>query len=892
MHLSLRTKMLLVMMALFTGVSVTVISCTPIGGNNPPPPSSDGPQFVINSPPDGASVAGPAFFSVQPLNPAEIASVTLEAGGKTLAADFPGEDTFKVFLIPSEFADGPLELKATITGKDGKTSSKSTSVKVIANPPSSTTLSADGAVLGTKEANGATSTLSIPPGTGQGINVSFEAKTKEQIKATTGVDYDALGVTFLGAQEISSSQAINSPLNISSGGFAPMVQPGQVVVNYTIAPDADGDGKGELVVINTATVAPNGDVISDPVPQVQVGGAVVSSRSGTQSLSPLQAGLSGPPGAIIEFQVTGFNPFSAVGNVAEWRCANGTSITLPGSVRTDPNNSSGQIFSAIIPSCPPGNATVSLRNQSTGSQAGPFTVNVTAPAPASQPPLNTLQGLLDDTQKMLENFPSSPQDSQVDEQRKRAQQDMQNAKDRLNELGDDPEMADDLEDAAEPVQEWDGDIPDDPGGGAEDCLTKEAKRALAYQETYYRLLAFQWSDAGELALFEYYWDIAERLNVLRHLPTCGEEDPLPTPSPAPAPNPRPNLGMGSAPPPGAPGGGPVLTPPPENQNGSSLRATQFFEGTPGRFHIKVLSNRSPVSFTGITDAGGYFFIPMIPDGQPFTAIATDTLTGKSRTFEGVGKPVGESVFMFFDFLTFTEGEIPRLEHDTNTTGVLEEKALYSFNGQAGQVVNITALVDRPPVSNFASPLLRVIDPEGNIMRLACCGSATGREIFWVSTNPLELPLSGTYIVELSTRSPEALPYTLGFADIEAPLPITPTNPSLTLTDNFNIIGDLHYYRFSGSQGEEHNVRLDLSDGDLTVRLSVRRDDGGDFFNRFGDNLVGTPVSFTPTTPIGETRRFVLPETSDYIIEIDSNYHPVYGKDSFLGPYEMTVFSFQ
>lgn len=72
----------------------------------------------------------------------------------------------------------------------------------------------------------------------------------------TGVDYDALGVTFLGAQEIGSTQPFSKPLLVSSGGFGPRVQPGQVVVQYRIAPDADGDGKGELVVVNTPASPP------------------------------------------------------------------------------------------------------------------------------------------------------------------------------------------------------------------------------------------------------------------------------------------------------------------------------------------------------------------------------------------------------------------------------------------------------------------------------------------------------------------------------------------------------------------------------------------------------------------------------------------------------------
>ncbi len=916
MQLSLRTKTLRVMVALFTMVAITIVSCTPLGGNQPPP-SADGPQFVINSPLEGASVAGPIFFSVQPLNASEVASVTLEAGGKLLAADFPGEDTFKVFLIPSEFADGPLELKATVTGKDGKTSSKSTSIKVIANPPSSTTVNADGAVLGTKEANGATSILTIPPGTGQGANVSFEARTKEQIKATTGVDYDALGVTFLGAQEINSSQAITAPLGISSGGFAPMVQPGQAVVNYMIAPDADGDGKGELVVVNTASVAPNGDVISDPVPQIVLGGnATVSSVRGS-SLRSLANGLNGPPGTLIEIGATGFNPYSLIGNQAVFRSSvDGTEVKQPGLVDVNIEDASKQVFRTFIPFLPAGEATLTLHNKSTGYTSPPITVNVLASAPLQQPAITIINTFLDRSIDLMGN--GLVTDPKIKEYSDKTISELMKIKSNLNELSKEshPEVQEFLTNLASFIESANIFQATALTAQQEDCydhiIVREQENVafwLLGVGGFALGVAGGWSlIPGLMAAAAPVAAVGTGLLLAGGLvyamqwtmktffePCFTKRPPIPTPTPsqAPAPNPRPNLGMGSAPPPGAPGAGPVLMPPPPaNQNASSLRAAQVFEQTPGRVHVKVLSSGSSVPFTGITDAGGYFFIPMIPNGQPFTAIATDTLTGESRTFEGVGKPVGESVFIFFDFLSDDAGEIPRLEHNTNTAGVLDRQALYSFNGEAGKVVNLTALIDNPSNLQTNFPSIHVIDPAGNVILPGCCSAGPGPGIYWIMMAPFELPLSGIYLVEISSRITEALPYTLGFADIEAPIPITLANPSLTITANVSILGDYHYYRFSGTQGEEHKIRLDVSEGDLTARLLIRKDDGGNFFNRFGANLLGTGVSLAPSVRIGETRQFALPETGDYIIEIDSTHLVRFGKASFLGPYEMTVFSFQ
>src|SRR5262249_47955350 len=150
------------------------------------------------------------------------------------------------------------------------------------------------------EDSGAISTLSIPRGVGEGATVSFAARTKAEVKAATGIDYDALGVTFLGAQEIGSTQPLAGPLGVSSGGFGPMVQPGQAVLNYVIVPDRDGDGIGELVAVNTASATPSGDVISRPVPQILVGLPAAAASGQPGATAGAATSLAGPPGKYLE----------------------------------------------------------------------------------------------------------------------------------------------------------------------------------------------------------------------------------------------------------------------------------------------------------------------------------------------------------------------------------------------------------------------------------------------------------------------------------------------------------------------------------------------------------------------------------------------------------------
>jgi len=139
--------------------------------------------------------------------------------------------------------------------------------------------------------------------------------------------------------------------------------------------------------------------------------------------------------------------------------------------------------------------------------------------------------------------------------------------------------------------------------------------------------------------------------------------------------------MGSAPPPGGNGAGNASGPPPggccspigapiDEQPGRSKvsQIAGFFDQPPGRYVIKVLSGGSAIPFSGLTDAGGYFFVPFIPQGEPFTAVAIDTLTGQFRTFEGIGPATGESVFMFFDFLS-EDGTVGTISWDGGGDGV-------------------------------------------------------------------------------------------------------------------------------------------------------------------------------------------------------------------------------
>jgi Bacterial Ig domain len=600
-----------------------LVACAPPS----PPPPNNGPAFVINAPLENSSLAGTVFFSVQPTDPSSVSSLEFKAGNQVLAPD--PKNKFRAFVNTKDYPAGALKLEASLTGANGGVQTQSVSVQNIPNPPSSGTLGASGVVLSAAEKSGAISSVSIPANAADGASVTFATQTKEKVKTATGIDYDALGVTFLGAQNIGSSKLLAGPLGVTSGGFGPQVQPGQAVVQYSIAPDADGDGKGELIVVNTASVAPNGDVISDPVPRPALRG---DSRN---RIAP----IAGPPGTLLEQDVTGFNPGS-VSVRAEWTCAGGFKLIIGTVVTQDPALPTGQIIHLIVPGCLPGVASVTLHDLSSNASVGPLAFAVLPITPAGVPPGTLQQDLLEEAEKIVNNIPNtSPSGANTTE----IKTDLQAAKDRLKDKMNDPAAKDDLQDGDDIIQPAPDDFPAVPPGA--DCLTEESRQSLEKQILYFLEEGGFWNLRGEPALQKYYFNLAVQLSEMLELPTCGK--PKPKPKCPPTSGGGGGLtGMGSAPPPGGNGCGR------NNPRDNSGRiATREAADLTGRFVIKIFVNNTPTPFSGRTDASGYFFVPFIPQGQPFKAVSIDTKTAQRRVFEGVGPATGEAISMFFNFAT-------------------------------------------------------------------------------------------------------------------------------------------------------------------------------------------------------------------------------------------------
>lgn len=872
--------------------NLAIMSCTPISPG-PTPPQNDGPEFVINSPSEGVSVSGATFFSVQPFDANEVQSVSFTANGTDLAVDAPGEDSFKVFLIPREFPDGELTLSAVVTGKDGSKREKSIKVNVVGNPPSSATVTAEGALLGTQEESGAVSTLSIPGGAAEGAAVSFEARTKAEVKAETGIDYDALGVTFLGAQEISTSQALNTPVGVSSGGFGPMVQPGQIVVNYTIAPDGDGDGIGELMVINTASVAPNGDVISDPVPQIQLGSATATDALGTQTLRSLQTGtLSGPPGTFIEIAATGFNQFSAFGNVAIFKSSvDGTEIELPALVNSHFEDANPiPTIGAYIPVLPVGAATMTLKNVSSGQTTTPISITVETPSALTKEPAVIIDESFAEAIRVLSTDPEL-QDSVSQ---------LETVRSGFTELSNNPtpDEARFLNDIAVFMSNSNmSDLLSQIEAGSANGLTAlqecsplkflvvggiagygsalasiavmavfvagtaiTAPAALVVGALFVAGAAITGAGVGGLLRLT---DQCLNPPPETCLPPYTQDDLAPflprgilaqqvTP-------PSPITGMGSVVPPGGDSCGSAVGGDPGS--GSSLRSfnlqnqsaglSSLFGDLAGRFVVKViLGGGNVVPFTGISDSSGYFYIPLIAAGQPFEAIAFDTLTNETRSFEGTGPEVGQSTYMFFDFLSEGESGAKVIGYDTNTQGVHDGVDIYFFEGKRGDRINLAVFSEEVNVGGIN---FQLSDPNGLVLinSLHTGGHYSKTRIFQLFTDGLY-----TFTLDGSKTSGN---YTLGLSEIDEP-PIA-IDPSVPLLGNLEALGDTQFFSFAGNTNDTLDVTLSHdSSSSLNASLSIRDPFGGEA--GFIRNLITSDTERTKTTGPA-----TLPVDGEYVLQL-------------------------
>ena len=786
-----------------------------------------GPDITIINPGEGWTVSGMMWFAVQSIDP--ISSVSFMAGSTDLGTDTTPNDGFKVFLDASSFPTGTLQLSATASNACGQTTETIT-VNVIPHPPTSGIIGSEGGVL----ASEINSIITVrPDAVPDGTAITVTEKTQEEITMENGFDWDAMGVTFLGAQAISATASFSLPLGIASASFGPRVQPGQAVVNYNILPDADGDGIDELVVVNTASVAPNDDIISDPVPQIQLDSAEIQSSTGKSSVHTLANGFSGRPGTIVKISTIGFNPASLYGNVAVWTSSvDGRTIEVPGIVLLDPLNNSRQIFLAVMPPLPAGAATLILRNESTDSTTELIDVTIEKPLPLSKPAPEIFDEFLAENINYLQNvLTSAPEeDVAINEAIELFSQTRNDFAQLVNEglTSEEEQILADIAltiensdifdvqasqtvpsvitagyDADTQFSDWLG-----FGGGIIGILGGLAVAAGITATT--PLIAVIAAGAGlGLAIVA---TIYFGCKLIRGGSCFGDPPSAPSLSSACLPSQSNsgsgNEGMGAAPPQGGNGCGNVSLPPLSSQ--ANLLNTQgsFFDQEAGRVIVKVASaSGSGFPFSGATDAGGYFFIPLIPQGEPFVATAIDTLTGQMRTFEGVGPPVGESIIMAFDFFSGGSGDVTELQFGEVISTSIDsptEIDTYSFQGTAGDGIFLRmkglGIIGDPDCCHY--PAFEVYRPDGTLL---CSNPPVGVNLL---EEVCALDASGTYTLLYSDFGSDDIGiYQLYLQRINPPAMATEINYGQTVTGTLDFLVQLGAHTFDGTSGERILFRM-------------------------------------------------------------------------------------
>lgn len=779
------------------------------------------PQFEIINPHDGLTVSGMMLFAVQPAHPNAVFRVTFRAGEIELGVDSTPADGFHVFLDADVLPAGPVQLSATASGPGGSPVTKSIDVVVNANPPSSATVDEDGATLATESG----STISIPPGAlVNSATITVQDKSQSQVTQEQKIDWDTLGVTFLGAINIQTTENISKPLGISSVGFGNRVQPGQAIVAYQILPDADGDGAGELVVINGADVAPDGTIVSAAVPELLLNSLSVVSLAQQVRTAGIEQTLTGPPGTPIQATGSGFNPVSARGNVAIFRSlVNGETFEVPAAVSVNANNPNDQILTTLIPPLAPGAATLTLRNESAESEAGPFAVTVTASAVA-----NSAAGeIIDDFwELMIDTINSLPtsvpgaamyRDQVVDE--------FTEIRAKFKEVDEDPraEVKAYLVDMATIIQN--SGILEFAASAQLDTPQKLNPREKAFLDIATAVLgvitaggAFLIATGGGAAAFPILAPVMAGIGLAVAMLKLYQalEDGLNPCGPSVGTMIKQALrdaitGMGAAPPPGGDGCGNTAKGTVEGVKSAGVSQSEV-----GRYSIKVFSLSEPpvrlTPFTGATDGGDYFYIPLIPEGEPFKAVALDNVTGASASFEGVGPATGKSVVMVLDFTDATGNRFPISIGETITNGVpgpgagnIEEPGgvdIYTFQGEANQRIYLDLF---GVAAGLSSVDWQLIAPDGDEIfgqPLNCCGG--------LDSGHITLPQSGTYILRVGD-DPSPATGLYGFSLLNIPvLPPVEIAVGDTITDgmpvagtgNLETPGALDIYTFEATAGQQ------------------------------------------------------------------------------------------
>jgi Tol biopolymer transport system component len=332
------------------------------GGGTPPPSGGSGVGLSISSPVEGQAMAGTVAVAAAGIGGAAT-SLRFGLGSVGGPADPDGTTT----IDTRGLSDGVylLEATAVVAGREVR---DSVTVSVSNDLPSGGSVGANGGSLRSPSGSYAT----IPPGAlDRAASVSVRDTTQGEILDAFAIDYPALGVTFLGSLTLEADvDRLALPVQVDLAGWAQAVQPGQQVVMFSVAPDASGNGVGELTFAANAQATADGSVVTRPTPRSEVYGF------GDAGVTRLQATLTARPGQIVSVVGRGFNPGGGLSNVA--RFVDGPEVLAVPSVAEDAPFNPLMRVQFALPALGDGSRALTLHNLTTGYRTDALSVGVGA----------------------------------------------------------------------------------------------------------------------------------------------------------------------------------------------------------------------------------------------------------------------------------------------------------------------------------------------------------------------------------------------------------------------------------------------------------------------------------------------------------------------------------
>jgi PKD repeat protein len=615
---------------------------------DPTPPVVTEVGLTIITPSANQTVGGTIALAASASDASSFSSLKFKLGTTEVTANADGT----AFLDTRTQPDGLTMLQASAV-VSGKTISSNLNFTILNTLPSSGTVSSAGGAL--KSAEG--SLAMLPPGAVSGsIGLSVEDLTQAKIKETYGVDYEALGVTFLGALDVKATGATKSnlPIQVDLKGFGNKVQPNHQVLMFGLASDADGDGVGELMMTSDAQATSDGSVITRPIPTAQVSTGANASSSATRASARVTTSTNNlVPGSILSLNAQGFLPGGAFSNVAVFQPGN---LEVLAKANIDPEAIKNGLYNpkmileVVIPTLPAGAASVVFKNLSTGYSSASVALTI-ANAGAGDAWAGFVNQVKTAANKLNTNRPNLTAGiTQLLSQLEAAT----------------PGLAAAMVAQSGLVSASNQDVLNSIAPGAytrmqHDLVVLHAIMLDAIAASVPNLEATTAGLAGFLVSATPASSVisqATRANVgiLPRLDqdfgndcaAVGEQDFGAT-------------GMGSAPPPGGSacgnagsGGG--------GAGGQNVRARKGSIQPVAGAIVRILRRGTTAKlspFTTITDENGYYYVPFIAQGEPFTVNAFDPVSKLVATADGVGAPFRKSVTLplIFDTPVKTEGNL-------------------------------------------------------------------------------------------------------------------------------------------------------------------------------------------------------------------------------------------